>query len=72
MDEDKKIDDIVGKIMESEPFEERDEYSKTSPEIDKIAARSGARTGPPEKAEKPQSYEDWVKAQPKPKNIGIH
>lgn len=72
-----KIEGIIEKIMEGQgPFRrEDDEYSRTDPSVARIAARSGARTGEPEsrEPEKKQSYEDWVKSQPKSgMPIGMH
>lgn len=63
--EDKKINDLIDKILEA-----YDEELEKDPEVKRIAARSGAPTGKPDK---PMSYEDWVKQQPKSgMPIGIH
>lgn len=70
MSEEKIITEIIDTLLEG-PFgrdDDDDPYSHEG-DVDRIAARKGMRPGKPEK---PQTYEDWVKSQPKSKNIGIH
>lgn len=68
MDE-KKFDKLIEKIMTvSEVGAPGDRYAEDDPDIKKIDVRSGAETG----GDKKQSYEDWVRDQPKPNVIGIH
>jgi hypothetical protein len=65
MTDEEKINEIIDRVLEER---DDDQYSK-EPEVQRIAARTGAQTGKPEGK---QTYEDWVKSQPKPVGIGVH
>jgi len=72
--DDKKITEIIDRLMEG-PFQrDRDEYSRTDPNVSRLAARSGTQTGEPDRRpEQPMSYQDWLKKQDKTgMPIGLH
>ena len=60
---DKKLEETIDKMTEG------DRYSD-EPEVKRLAARTGTQAG---EEEKKQTYEDWVKSQPKTgMPIGVH
>lgn len=66
MDEQKRVEEIIDKIME---------YGEIQKPRGTTFTKNVSRvTGKPHRddEDKEQSYEDWVKSQPKGKAIGIH
>jgi hypothetical protein len=61
-----KIDTIIEKLFDIGEAEWRGPRGSS---FDKIAAR---QSGQRDEEEKKETYNDWLKKQPKPKTIGIH
>jgi hypothetical protein len=62
----KNINKLIEKMLDGEPVDEQWQKARGST-IDKIEARSIPKKEP----EKKETYEDWVKKQPKPITIGL-